>query len=233
MKRLALFLLALMVVAGAAWAAQAKPDPKKGLEPFTYKENFESNELNAWASYPLWQDTAFDPNIRPNIMVPGDPNISLVERVTPYTHVDNYAGAQKLLDMVFLEDSVIRLRAYLKTELKPEYLKVRLAAGADGAVDFTVPAPPPNSWQDGDRALRGLRPREPGPEGEAHQGQRARASWRNSRRATRRCPSTSGWTTSSSRARGRPISSSPSPRCTSSRSGSRTSPTATIKRATR
>jgi hypothetical protein len=34
--------------------------------------------------------------------VPGDPNISIVQRVTPYTQVDNYAGAQKLLDMVFL-----------------------------------------------------------------------------------------------------------------------------------
>ncbi len=77
MKRLALFLLALMVVAGMALAAQAKPDPKKGLEPFTYKENFETNELSAWASYPLWQDTAFDPNIRPNTMVPGDRSISL------------------------------------------------------------------------------------------------------------------------------------------------------------
>ena len=147
MKRLALFLLAFMVVSVAASPAPVKADPKKGLEPFTYRENFETNELSAWASYPLWQDTAFDPNIRPNTMVPGDPNISLVERVTPYTHVDNYAGAQKLLDMVFLEDSVIRLRAYLKTHLKPEYLKVRLAAGPDGAVDFTVLAPPPNSWQ--------------------------------------------------------------------------------------
>jgi len=147
MKRLALFLLALMVVAGAAFAAQAKPDPKKGLEPFTYKEDFETNELSAWASYPLWQDTAFDPNIRPFTMVPGDANISLYQRVTPYTHVDNYAGAQKLLDMVFLEDSVIRLRAYLKTELKPEWLKVRLAAGPEGSVDYTVPSPPANAWQ--------------------------------------------------------------------------------------
>ncbi len=147
MNRLALFLLAIVMVCGAAFPAQANPDSKKGLEPFTYKENFETNELSAWASYPLWQDTAFDPNIRPNTMVPGDPNISLVERVTPYTNVDNYAGAQKLLDMVFLEDSMISLRVYLKTHLKPEYLKVRLAAGTDGAVDYTVLAPTPNSWQ--------------------------------------------------------------------------------------
>jgi hypothetical protein len=147
MKKSALFLLAVVILSASALAAGAKTDPKRGLEPFTYKEDFETNELSAWASYPLWQDTAFDPNIRPFTMIPGDPNISLFQRVTPYTHVDNYAGAQKLLDMVFLEDSVIRLRAYLKTELKPEWLKVRLAAGPDGAVDCTVTAPAANAWQ--------------------------------------------------------------------------------------
>ncbi|OGD17793.1 MAG: hypothetical protein A2W03_14760 [Candidatus Aminicenantes bacterium RBG_16_63_16] len=150
MKKQALLLLAVVVFASAfaaAFPAAAKVDIKKGLEPFTYKENFETNELSAWASYPLWQDTAFDPNMRPFTIVPGDPNISLMERVTPYTHVDNYAGAQKLLGMVFLEDSVIRLRAYLKTQLKPEFLKVRLAAGPDGAVDYTVLAPQANAWQ--------------------------------------------------------------------------------------
>lgn len=146
MKKLALCSWVLIVFAAVAFPAAAKVDPKKGLEPFTYKENFETNELSAWASYPLWQDTAFDPNIRPYTMVPGDPNISLYQRVTPYTHVDNYAGAQKLLDMVFLEDSVIRLRTYLKTHLKPEWLKVRLAAGPEGTVEYTVAGPPANAW---------------------------------------------------------------------------------------
>jgi hypothetical protein len=143
MRKSTFIILAIIIL--SAWTFPA--DLKKGLESFTYKENFESHELNAWASYPLWQDTAFDPNIRPFTVVPGDPNISLCERVTPYTNVDNYAGAQKLLDMVFLENSVIQLRAYLKTHLQPEYLKVRLAAGLDGAVDYTVLAPRPNSWQ--------------------------------------------------------------------------------------
>ena len=86
-------------------------------------------------------------------MVPGDPNISLVERVTPYTHVDNYAGAQKLLDMVSsrgFRDPAPRLPQDRASS--PSTSKVRLAAGPDGAVDFTVLAPPPNAWQHGDRA---------------------------------------------------------------------------------
>ncbi|HOI44558.1 MAG TPA: hypothetical protein PLX50_02970, partial [Candidatus Aminicenantes bacterium] len=142
MRKFSTTLAAVLIFALAAFPAELK----KGLEPEIYTQDFESNELNAWASYPLWQDTAFDPNMRPYTMVPGDPNISLYERVTPYSHVDNYAGAQKLLDMFFLEDSTLSLRVYLKTHLKPEFLKVRLAAGPDGAVDFTVPGPAANAW---------------------------------------------------------------------------------------
>ena len=117
------------------------------LEPFTYQEDFESRTLRAWASYPLWQDTAYDPNFRINEMVPGDPNISIEQKVTPYTNVDNYAGAQKLFDMYFVPGSTISLRYYLKTNLPVEFFKVRLAAGSDGKVDYTVPNPPTNRWE--------------------------------------------------------------------------------------
>ncbi len=122
-------------------------DPPGNLEPYIYKEDFETNELNAWASYPLWQDTAYDPNLRPGRIVPGDPNISLLLRVTPCTDVDSYAGAQKKLDMYLIPFSTISLRYYLKTEGKPEFFKIRLAAGEEGIVDCTVAGPPSNHWE--------------------------------------------------------------------------------------
>jgi hypothetical protein len=118
----------------------------KNLESFSYREDFETNELNAWASYPLWQDTAFDPNFHVGRLVPGDPNISIVQRVTPYTGVDNYAGAQKAMDAVLVPGSVIGLRYYLKTESRPESFKVRIAR-PEGPVDFTVPNPATNRWE--------------------------------------------------------------------------------------
>ncbi len=141
MKRTAAAALVLLAGSGLGSAP-----PRSVLEPFVYTEDFESRELNAWASYPLWQDTAFDPNIRPDAIVPGDPNISLVERVTPYAPFENYVGAQKVLDAWLQPGSSIRFRVYLKTELSPEFLKVRLAAGDDGAVDFTVAGPRTNGW---------------------------------------------------------------------------------------
>jgi len=117
------------------------------LHPCTYSENFSSGTLSAWASYPLWQDTAYDPNFRIDTIIPGDPNISIVQKVTPYSSVDNYAGAQKLLDMYLVPDSSITLKYYLKSHMPFEYFLVRLAAGSDGKVDFTVPDPPLNRWE--------------------------------------------------------------------------------------
>ncbi|MCE5248637.1 heparinase II/III family protein [bacterium] len=117
------------------------------LEPFTYTEDFEKRTQGAWASYPLWQDTAYDPNFRVGELVPGDPNISLVQKVTPYSPVDNYAGAQKLLDMYMTPESTITLRYYLKSHLPFEFFKVRIAAGVDGAIDCTIANPPLNRWE--------------------------------------------------------------------------------------
>jgi len=133
-----------LIIALSCAFMKAQADVK--LERFAYRENFESRELNAWASYPLWQDTAFDPNIRPDRIVPGDPNVSLVQKVTPYSNVDCYAGAQKVLDAWFRPGSSVSLRIYLKTELKPEFVKIRLAAGEDGALDITTAEPRTNSW---------------------------------------------------------------------------------------
>lgn len=116
------------------------------IEKFTYSENFEDRELGAWASYPHWQDLAYDQNFRVNEIVPGDRNISLEQKVTPYTNVDNYAGTQKLLNMFLVPGSKVTLRYYLKTHLAPESFKVRFAGGSLGKLDVTVLKPETNKW---------------------------------------------------------------------------------------
>ncbi len=133
----------LLLLMCAAAAVSAKPV----LEPFEYFEDFETRSLRAWAAYPLWQDTAYDPNFRVNEIVPGDPNISIVQIVTPYTNVDSYAGAQKLFDIYLVPGSKISLRFYLKTNLEAEFFKVRLAAGEHGKVDYTIESPRTNGWE--------------------------------------------------------------------------------------
>jgi hypothetical protein len=129
-----------MLLAAPVWAEVA-------LEPYTYTENFETREECAWASYPQWQDTAYDQYFRANTIVPGDPNISIVQYVPPYTNVDNYAGAMKELDAYLVPGATITLRYYLKTNLPAEYFTVRLAAGPDGKLDVTFKNPPTNRWE--------------------------------------------------------------------------------------
>ena len=133
------FLLALVFSTAPTLAAPA-------LEPFTYREDFETREVRAWAAYPHWEDTAYNENFRVNAIVSGDPNLSIEHRITPYTPVDNYAGAQKLLDMYLTPDSTLRLRYYLKANQPVEFFTVRFAAGPDGKVDFTVANPETNRW---------------------------------------------------------------------------------------
>ncbi|NND06156.1 MAG: hypothetical protein HKN87_07240, partial [Saprospiraceae bacterium] len=116
------------------------------LEPWTYEEDFEDRDLGAWASYPLWQDIAYNQNFRVNEIIPGDPNISIVQKVTPYTAVDNYTGAQKLLDMYLTPGATLSFRYYLKTNQNCEWFKVRFAAGQYGKLDVMTPHTEPNKW---------------------------------------------------------------------------------------
>src|SRR6185312_16553121 len=116
------------------------------LEPYSYSNDFETRTLGAWASYPLWQDNAYDQNFQVKEFIPGDSNISIVQKVTPYSNVDNYAGAQKLLDMYITPDSKISLRYYLKTNSNVDYFKIRLAAGEYGKIDVTLLHPQTNKW---------------------------------------------------------------------------------------
>lgn len=117
------------------------------LEPYVYTENFESGSLRAWASYPCWQDTAYDPNFRIGCMVPGDPNRSIVQKVTPYSNHDAYAGAQKLIDAYFTAGSHLSFRYYLKSHLPFGYLAVRFASGPEGLIEYIFANPLLNRWE--------------------------------------------------------------------------------------
>ena len=134
--------LTLTLVLAAAGIVSAKP----ALEPWNYSENFEDRTLGAWASYPHWQDIAYDQKFRVNEMVPGDPNISLEQKVYSYTNVDTYAGAQKLLDIFLVPGAKVSFRYYIKYNQPAEYLIVRFAGGTYGKLDVKIPDPAMNRW---------------------------------------------------------------------------------------
>ncbi|MGV3686430.1 MAG: heparinase II/III domain-containing protein [Daejeonella sp.] len=149
MKRISLFAAALICttpVAQAQLHTVPRVNPDVVLEPSVYSEDFQDRELGAWASYPHWQDIAYNQDFRPNEIVPGDPNISVVQKVTAFTNVDAYAGAQKLLDMYLTPAARLSFRYYLKSNSKAEFYKVRFAAGEYGKLDFTINNPERNKW---------------------------------------------------------------------------------------
>lgn len=159
MKRMFQLLLVILLLATNLTNANGVPQANKqefkntadslvnpSLEPWTYTDDFEDRDLGAWASYPHWQDLAYDQNFRVNEIIFGDPNISIVQKVTPYTNVDNYAGAQKLLDMYLVPGATVSFRYYLKTNEFVEFYKIRLAAGKYGKIDFTISHPETNRW---------------------------------------------------------------------------------------
>ena len=55
------------------------------LEPYTYTNHFKTRDLGAWASYPLWQDNAYDQNFQVKQFIPGIRILSIVQKVTPYS----------------------------------------------------------------------------------------------------------------------------------------------------
>ena len=148
-KALFLFTAAVIFIAlpvSAQLAEYVPSNPNVVLEPWTYSENFEDRELGAWASYPHWQDIAYNQDFRPNEIVPGDPNISVVQKVRAFTNVDAYAGAQKLLDLYLVPGSKVSFRYYLKSNTPSEYYKVRFAAGDLGKLEYTIKNPERNKW---------------------------------------------------------------------------------------
>jgi hypothetical protein len=159
MKRITIFMQVICLSVACGYAApkdhgskfyeQPLPDSLRGglvVEPWTYTADFESGDLAAWASYPFWQDNAYDQNFQVGNMIPGDSNLSIVARVTPYAAVDNYVGAQKLLDMYLVPGATVSFRYYLKTNENVSFLKVRFAAGSYGKLDAVIATPKTNSW---------------------------------------------------------------------------------------
>jgi hypothetical protein len=98
------------------------------LEPFTYKENFESGNSTPGPP-PLWQDTAYDPNLRPGTIVPGDLNISLLQKVTPMPTWTTMRRPENWISP--WPGLLISLRYYLKTHLDRNSSRFTHAAGVN------------------------------------------------------------------------------------------------------
>ncbi len=116
------------------------------LAPFLYREDFNGGELDAWASYPPNQDTAYDPYTRPGTIAPGETGICLVASEVPEWNEEQLVGAVKLLRFSFGPSSRISFRCYIKTIGPCSELRVHLAVDGGKRIVHRVHAPLTNRW---------------------------------------------------------------------------------------
>lgn len=140
------FFLILGLTVALAFSSAASADDRSRLRAFTYTEDFEAGELNAWASYPPNQDTAYDPYIYPGKVRPEDTGKCLVIKAEPQWNEDQLLGAVKLLDLVLDRSFSLRFRYHLKTTERCPELLVHLPLSDGSRLSYRKPDPPRNEW---------------------------------------------------------------------------------------
>jgi hypothetical protein len=158
-------LFGLFVLAGGIMRAD---DPR--TEPFVYREDFETGELRAWASYPPNQDTAYDPYVYPGRLRPDDPGFALIVKCEPPWPKPQTIGAIKRLNLLFDRDSSLTFRCRLKSVAPASRLTIHLSF-ADGR-RLRVPLPPPSreEWRTVELDGREIAARGVGQDGERRDG---------------------------------------------------------------
>jgi len=135
----------LLCLLGIAAVAASEPV----LVPYEYREGFEDGTVGAWSSYPPSQDTAYDPTIwiKPLRAVKADDR-ALYREITPNYEIDCLFGVRKKLRMVVDGSSVLKFRAWVKSNREIGGVKV-LFGFADGtAVEKTVAFTSRETWHD-------------------------------------------------------------------------------------
>ncbi len=117
-------------------------------QPFVYSEDFSEGELNAWASYPPNQDTAYDPYLYPGTIRPDDMDTCLVARCeAPWNETQRF-GAVKRLRCLLDTNSNIRFRYYLKSVSAAPEMSVYIALESGERIVWELPAVKSNAWCD-------------------------------------------------------------------------------------
>jgi Heparinase II/III-like protein len=121
---------------------------RPGLAPHTYREDFESGELRAWASYPPNQDNAYDPYVYPGRIQPGDAGRCLVVKCEPPWNQDQSLGAVKLLDLYLDPAFWVKFRYFLKTANHVAEIRVDLPLADGRRLVVRRKNPRLNAWTD-------------------------------------------------------------------------------------
>ena len=142
---------ALLLSFCTLFAAPEKTKGKTDRIPFTFVDEFESGELNAWETYPFAEDPGFDPNIV-CVSEPArtDSRFSLASIFKPndtdYPRDQNLVGMTKKCRIRTAPTSVFQLSVFLETDRKAEEFRIILAAEDGQPYVYSMASPPAGRW---------------------------------------------------------------------------------------
>ena len=102
------------------------------LVPASYREDFSSGEVHAWASYPPCQDTAYDPFLYPGRIRESDPAPCLVAMRQPTRSGEERLGMVKLLEYAIDPSFSLRFRFQVKSAVPCGRIEVHIPTEGDG-----------------------------------------------------------------------------------------------------
>ena len=137
---MSLLMVLFMLVTSAQTHASA-------MEPWIYRQDFETHEVMGWSSYPPIQDTAYEaPFIYPGTIVPGEEGTVLCKVLHPQYDAPQLTGAVKRLRMRLDANSTLSFRYYIKTTVVPAWLGIDLPLANGDRIRARFPALQTNCW---------------------------------------------------------------------------------------
>ena len=121
------------------------------LIPVEYSEDFESMELNGWASYPPCQDTAYNPYVYTGKIQPHDDTICFVVMEEVHWNEDQFLGGVKLLDLFLDRNFSLAFRYFLKTISTTVNLEIYLPLATGERLVYIIEDLLLNRWVDVNR----------------------------------------------------------------------------------
>ena len=151
-----MFLILLTVLSGCSKAPQQASEGPEYIA-FTISDDFETNELYAWESYPYAQDIGYDPCItcQPEPTHNGS-RYALARIVKPNDALDLSEGFTKQIDLRTTEDTHLKCALFLMSDRKPEKVDVMLGLYDGRLFTHTITSPDVDRWVEIDVPLSGF-----------------------------------------------------------------------------
>ncbi len=139
-------LIAAALIAGCGTTERASTEGPDRVA-FTIADDFETNEMYGWESYPYAQDIGYDPRF----LCQREPahngsDYALARIVMPNDALDLSEGFTKRIDLWTAPDTRLKCALFLSADRKPDRVDIMLGLFDGRLFTHTITSPEPNEW---------------------------------------------------------------------------------------